>query len=93
MLTALAATQDVDWAAMESLQLAPPMIPTVQHETDTRNFDAKFTKQPPSDLVCDDVEDAEENLRFRGFSFHGMSPRMSLDIATPSLPVTTEQVP
>jgi p70 ribosomal S6 kinase len=85
--------QDVDWAAIETLQLAPPMIPTVQHETDTRNFDVKFTNLPPSDLVCDDVEDVEENLRFRGFSFHGMSPRMSLDIATPTLQDTSEQVP
>lgn len=68
---------------MKTLRLAPPMIPTVQHETDTRNFDVKFTKLPPSDLVCDDVVDVDENSRFRGFSFYGMSPRVNGDLPTP----------
>lgn len=63
--------QDIDWNAMETLRVPPPMTPTVHHETDTQNFDDKFTRLPPSDLDCDDIID-ELNKPFRGFSFSGL---------------------
>lgn len=55
---------------MEEMHLTPPMIPSVQHDADTRNFDAQFTKLPPADFACDPLPE-EENRIFRGFSFHG----------------------
>lgn len=77
--------KNVDWNAMEMLQVVPPMRPTVAHEEDTSNFDVKFTKLPPSDLVCDDIVDDNDNSRFRGFSFHRSSPRVSELIEVPTL--------
>lgn len=47
------------------------MTPVVDHEADTRNFSAKFTTLPASDLTCDDVMDEHARL-FHGFSFIGL---------------------
>ncbi|KAF0698470.1 Aste57867_10893 [Aphanomyces stellatus] len=58
----------IDWTAIEKLQVKPPMIPKVAHETDTHNFDSEFTALPPTDLTCDFDGD---NDPFRGFSFCG----------------------
>uniref|UniRef100_K3WJV3 non-specific serine/threonine protein kinase n=1 Tax=Globisporangium ultimum (strain ATCC 200006 / CBS 805.95 / DAOM BR144) TaxID=431595 RepID=K3WJV3_GLOUD len=61
----------IDWNEIEKMHVRPPMIPTVHHEADTRNFSDKFTKLPVSDLTCDAIVD-EENKLFLGFSFIGL---------------------
>ena len=52
--------------------VAPPFVPSVVSETDTRNFDKEFTTQPPV-LDTTGIIDAKirEQCRdnFKGFSF------------------------
>ncbi|ETW07253.1 AGC protein kinase [Aphanomyces invadans] len=61
--------RSIDWNAIAQLKTPPPMVPRVNHETDTSNFDTEFTGLPATDLTCGNFDG--DNETFRGFSFYG----------------------
>ncbi|KAF2357236.1 Protein kinase domain [Trinorchestia longiramus] len=66
--------RSVDWEAVEQRKLKPPFVPKVTSDTDTRNIDPSFTREPVRlGSVCpphqQDKTTAGEHNPFKGFSY------------------------
>lgn len=92
--------RDIDWYLLAQKKLTPPIIPTVESNTDTTYFAEEFTAQPVgrrSMLESNDDEDAKK--LFARFSFVAAdAPSFAAIVAgnaasaQPSPPTTGEQV-
>eukprot|EP01137_Pigoraptor_chileana_P015135 Opistho-2@70693 len=56
----------IDFAKLNSMEVAPPFIPTVSNDLDVSNFDAMFTKEP---AVLTPNQQAFHDAAFNGFSY------------------------